>query len=482
MRARFRRLTSPSAFPVLEAAATAAGRVLGLGLVAAGLIAQSLALGGCARADVRQSFIILDIDTLRADHLGCYGYRRDTSPNLDAMAKGGVRFRWAFSQAPYTPPSQTSILTSLYPSTHGVFGEITKSRKVPDEVTTLAEAMRDGGYQTAAFVDGGYMCTFWNIHQGFNVYDVVVGKGLAVIGPRTLSWLRDNSSRPFFLLVHTYNVHSPYDPGEAKRSLFQHGLDPPSPDFELTTANLSKLMNEGRRGKRNQLPANDIEFMKARYDACIRFVDDWIGRLFEELRRLGIDDRTTIVLLSDHGEEFQEHGSVLHEKLYSTITHIPLIFKLPDATQARVIDQVVQSIDVMPTILDLAGVPPPATPMHGRSLVPLLRGQSLPPRPAFGESLFFGRQRSLVDGSFQLLLALDNRRVELYNLRWDPLQQHNLRRRRPEIVQRMTEQLMEQQQALESQVLFPPQEDRELSPEVGAQLEALGYVESKKRQ
>ena len=416
--------------------------------------------------------VVLDLDTVRADHLGTYGYSRDTTPWIDALATESLLFEWAFSQAPNTPPSQASILTGLYPSSHGM---VRDEDRVPQAVTTLAEAFRAQGYATAAFVDGGYLSADFGFDQGFEVYDDNRGAGMAQIAPRAVDWVRQHADQPFLLLIHTYDAHTPYAPPEPYRSMFLEGLDPPSAGFEPDAQQLEAVRRAIYSDPEARLGAADLAFTKARYDGGLRYLDNWVHAFLDSLRGLGVYERATIVVLSDHGEEFQEHGSLLHEKLYSTVTRIPLIFRLPGGHASRRVTEVVESIDVMPTLLDLHGIAPPSG-IQGRSLVPLMRGQASGPYRAIGESPFRGRQRFLASKDVRALLTADTGAIELYDFREDPLEQHDRAAERPETVQRIRAQL-ERWQSLIDRSRVAADDESTVDPETLEQLRALGYLD-----
>lgn len=437
---------------------------------AAGALAlAALAGAGCGGPPrpAPPSIVLVDVDTLSARHLGTYGYARPTSPNIDAFAREAVRFEWAFSQAPNTPPSQTSILTGLYPSTHGM---IQDDDRVPQEATTLAEALQARGFRTAAFVDGGYMAAAFGHDQGFDVYDDFQHTGLAAIGPAVERWLDEEAAEPFFLLIHTYDAHWPYDPPEPYRSMFLEGLEPPSPGFEPTGEVLETL-----RRARGALPPNDLEYARARYDGGIRYVDAWFGGFLARLRERGLLDRAVVALISDHGEEFQEHGSVGHDRLYATVTRIPLLLRLPGGTGARTVPQIVESIDLMPTLLELTGTPSPRG-VQGRSLLPLLRGTADWTPVAISESPFFGARRAIATGDYRLLLTVETGGAELYRVREDPDEQRDLSGAYPDVVERLREGLGSWQRMVDGARIREGSAS-ELDPHTLETLRSLGYID-----
>ena len=296
----------------------------GVACVLAGLLT---ALVACRQGDrVARGVIVVDIDTLRADHLGTYGYPRATSPNLDAFARRGVQFDWTFSQAPYTLPSQTSILTALYPSSHLVLHD--GDRLSPEHVT-LAERFAGAGWTTAAFVDGGYLKPHFGLDQGFASYLDLNGGGLQAGEPRIREWLGEHREERFFLFVHTYDVHSPYAPPAPYRERFASLVAPPSAGFEPTSEVLEAIRLAQYSDSPVRLEANDLAYAEAMYDAEIAYVDAWFGRLQTTLSELGLAESTVVAVVSDHGEEFGEHGSVLHEKLYTSVTHVPMLVAGP---------------------------------------------------------------------------------------------------------------------------------------------------------
>lgn len=423
--------------------------------------------------------IVLDLDTVRADHLGCYGYGRDTTPRIDAFAAEAVRFEWAFSQAPNTQPSQASILTSLYPSSHGSQGD---AAGLPEAAVTLPEVLGAAGYTTAAFVDGGYVSASFGLDQGFDLFDNQRGGGLAQIAPRVADWLTQQPAEPFFLFVHTYDAHTPYAPEEPYRSMFTDGLAPATPGFEPNAETLEAARRAAwsADGTGARLPEEDLAYAKARYDGGLRHLDAWVGALLDRFAESGLLERATIVVLSDHGEEFGEHGSVLHEKLYAPVTRVPLIVRPPGGLAGgRVVHEVVQTLDVMPTLLALAGVSGPTT-MQGRDLGLLLAGGREGPGFAVGESPYFGERRFVARGTRRLLRTERDGRVEVYAYREDRAELVDLAPQEPDIARTLGTTLDGWTALVERHRLPTDGEgpgETPIDPETLEQLRALGYIQ-----
>lgn len=438
-----------------------------------------LALGGCSRgSSASLSFpdapvIIIDIDTLRADHLGCYGYKRPTSPNIDAWSREAIRFEWAFAQAPNTPPSQSSILTGLYPSIHG---RIRGNQVLRDEVLTLAELMSEQGYATAGFVDGGNMVSAFGMGQGFDVYDDA-GGGLDAFGPDAVDWLRDHSDGKFLLLLHTFDVHSPYEATpEPFNSEFLDEVELPSESFR---SNMSEYMHSRRLSKNTRNPFRltpvEVEYARACYDGGILHVDHWFGQFWSVLRDLGLDDRAIVVVISDHGDEFEEHDSVFHEQIYATITHVPLLVRLPGGVGARSVEESVETIDMLPTLLDLADIAVPRF-LHGRSLVPFLDGDGTWAESALSESRFYGGQLAVADHTLRLVYSRRDGKMELYRYRDDPLEQLDIFPTHGVEARRLMDVLKRWEFSVRACATAAPTVD-EIDDRTFRQLEALGYIE-----
>ena len=334
--------------------------------------------------------VLISIDTLRADHLSLNGYARATSPNLDALAARGVSFTNAVASSHWTAPSHATLLTGLHPEEHGLVAYPSPGRMAP-EVATLAEALADAGYETAAFTAAHFVSRRWGLDQGFHLWEEDRDGAAGRFG-RGSAWLaaRAKSDTPFFLFLHTYEVHEPYDPPAPWDGLFAPA---PAADSALREP-LSKRFADGWRPS----PA-ELGSLVALYDGGIRYTDGELGRFLD-----GLDPETLVIVTSDHGEEFLDHGGISHGALYGELVRVPLVFGHPKLRLASdaVVDQVTGAVDLAPTILDLVGV----AQHHGSgvSLVGALAGDCDAETRAWSSSeMFGGVRRSLLDGEFHFL-------------------------------------------------------------------------------
>jgi arylsulfatase A-like enzyme len=370
--------------------------------------------------------VLVSIDDLRADHLGVYGHVRKTSPAIDALGRRGTVFRDASATAPWTLPSHLSIMTSLHPSEHGINFEpdfdpdVAGLPVLGDHFVTLAERFKAHGYRTVAFTNGTYVRGHLGFGQGFDRYFETSHADAVPILKKELShWLQRRGATPFFVFLHVFKVHLPFRPPlatlrelEAKPELGRFGVF----DFYRVQS-----------GKRDLTPKLR-EQLKLLYDAEIRYTDTLIKALIDELTTLGLIDETLIVITSDHGEEFGEHGSLGHGgTLYEEVLRIPLMIAGPGVAQDRFVDAPVSTLDIMPTLLDLAGIP--LDPGYsGRSLLPWLdlrppgpEDERNLPRTFIAEVIDDGDQLiSFRRGDHKAIFNLDRGSAELYDLATDP--------------------------------------------------------------
>ncbi len=358
-----------------------------LGLIlAAGFAAAILANRGGRPVTIQptRGYILISIDTLRADHLGAYGYARDTSPFMDGLAKRGVLFERATSQIPGTLPSHMSIFTGLYPAEHGVYPP---ESVLSPAIETLPEAFHRSGFRTGGFTAGGFMDGRYGFARGFEKFDDTIpdaDRDAENVFANGLEFLRGLKTKErFFLFLHTYQVHDPYLPPPGYEDRFWSG--PPPQVFPPTGTNLSEV-NLGLR----TISPEGVRYFEALYDSEIRATDDALRRLFAELEKLGLLADTTIVITSDHGEEFFEHGKMVHEQIFDECLHVPLIVVLPARTRTapRRVRDLVESVDIAPTLYELAGIAPRTNP-SGESLLSLIEGNGVKarrPQEAFAEA------------------------------------------------------------------------------------------------
>lgn len=347
--------------------------------------------GGQAKRKPR-GVIFLVTDTLRKDHLNIYGYHRETVVHLKKFADEGVAFNHAISQGTWTKVSVPSMMTSLYPLTSTV---LDMEHSLPASAKTIAEVFRDEGYATVAYSSVPFTGKANNLHQGYDElhesgsisdrdYNSKTARHYV---DRLISWLKENRDDPFFVFLHVFDPHSPFRPRPPYDTLW--GAPGAKDRMVEIDAAISKHKVQNKFGLPNKdeyvsKTGNDpdelLKIYKDWYDGSIRGMDAEIARLLEALREMGLDQDTLIVWGADHGEEFWEHNQLFHgQNVYGELNQVPLVFRWPNSPEIKkgvMIDHQVQNLDIMPTILELAGIQGP-TNMQGRSLVPLLNGRGV---------------------------------------------------------------------------------------------------------
>ncbi|MBM4245162.1 MAG: DUF229 domain-containing protein [Deltaproteobacteria bacterium] len=445
------------------------GRSL-LGLLVVALIGAACWPAGRDRtAPVPRNVILISIDTLRADHLGTYGYSRDTSPAIDAFARRSVLFERAVTQGESTLPGHGAMLTSRY---YGSYHSSPVQGGPPLEVDTLAEILGGQGFATWGFVDGGRMRRVFGFDQGFDHYEderVKIKRFLQKVE----AWLDGHQAERFFLFVHCYDVHTPYTAPDPFGGSF---VDPQyRGTFRPNAANFDAV-----ESGRLSFGPDDLRFAIARYDGGIRHTDHHIGGFLERLEKRGLMDSSVVILTSDHGEEFQEHGGFQHKKIFRYPNlHVPLIVHAPGRSPRRVADPV-ELVDVVPTVLDLLGLPPHPGAM-GRSLASIVDGgtdEGLAGRVAFAEGTMPGSGwRTVVSRRHQLLHDVQRDESHLYDLEADPTEQVDIAAQQPALVGQLLTVLRERLAENERRNPGRPAEQRPIDEETRRQLRALGYVD-----
>lgn len=413
--------------------------------------------------------VLITIDTLRADHVGCYGYKQIKTPNIDGLAADGVRFERAFAVVPVTLPSHTSMLTGTYPMLSGMHDF--SGNKLSQLQPTLASVLKQAGYQTGAVIAAAVLDSRFGLNQGFDFYydhfdfnrldeanlDQMERPG-NVVADVALDWLEKdwlakNSQKKFFLWMHLYDPHFPYRPHEPYSR----------------------------------------EYAAQPYDGEIAFADEQVGRLVRYLKEKGIYQNTMIVLCGDHGESLGEHGEKTHGFfIYNATMHVPLIIRLPENAAARVIGDPVSLVDLMPTVLGAVGLEVPSQ-VQGRSLLPQLRdvrdgddlhrndlhrddqarrdrvlyGETYLPRLHFNWSELRGSENTKYH-------FIDAPRPELYDLAKDPGEVHNLFTEKKAVAEEMRAKLADMIRDYSAGKELA--EKTGLDPALMERLKALGYA------
>jgi arylsulfatase A-like enzyme len=361
----------------------------------AGLYLQLNRPAQAGASSVPPNVLLISIDMLRPDHLGCYGYSRPTSPHIDRLAEEGVLFENHISSSSWTLPAHAALFTSLYDSVHGCTDT---DKKLADNVVTLAEKFAQAGYQTAGFFSGPYLHPAFGLGRGFEHYedctsyaavlddtavdqwamdpDVMRASHRDITSPRVYAafkkWFDEHRGSKFFLFVHLWDPHFDFIPPPPYDTLFD-------PNYAGTVTGTDFFFDPNINA---DMPARDLEHLIALYDGEIAWTDSYVGKILDDFQQAGLLDHTVVALTSDHGTEFFEHGDKAHRKtLFDEVIRIPLLLRYPAQLGAGIhIHSQTRSIDVGPTLLELAGVSS-AVPVMGRSLVPL----ALDPARPFNE-------------------------------------------------------------------------------------------------
>ena len=402
---------------------------------------------GVDRSGFPTNVVVITIDTLRADHLGCYGYKQIHTPNIDSLASDSVRFERAFTPVPITLPSHTVIFTGTFPMLNGMHDF--SGNRLGREQQTLASVLKDHGYTTGAVVASAVLDSRFGLNRGFDFYydhfefnrleesnlDEMERPG-NVVADQALDWLSRNYQKRFFLWMHLYDPHYPYRP--------------PAPYSD--------------------------EYKSHLYDGEIAFADEQVGRLLQFLKRRGLYRHTLIVLSGDHGEGLGEHGEKTHGFfIYNSTLHVPLLFHLPRRA-ANEIATPVSTADIMPTILETLKLPIPRQ-VQGKSLLPAVSGKH-PDAPYLYAETFLPRLhfnwselRAVETERYQFILAP---KAELYDLSKDPEELHNLYRQNQAVAQELRVKLADiiRQETTGEEMA----EKTGLDPALMERLKSLGYA------
>ena len=384
-------------------------------LVALSGLCWLIPCNSAAESNQSPNVVFITIDTLRADHLACYGYRQIRTPNIDALAAGGIRFEHAYTSVPVTLPSHAIIFTGTYPTFSGMHDFA--GNKLSDAQPTLASILKEHGYATGAVVASAVLDSRFGLNRGFDFYydhfdfnrlqesniDEMERPG-NVVANAALDWLSQNYQRKFLLWMHLYDPHYPYQP--------------PAP--------------------------YDAEYKDHPYDGEIAFADQQVGRLLAFLKEKGLYQNTLIVLSGDHGESLGEHGEKTHGFfVYNSTLHVPLIVHMPGAAKTSTTSELVNLADILPTVLEVLHLQTP-TEVQGRSLLPVMQGKEEPVRSQYAETFLprlhfnWSQLRSVETDTYHYIEAP---KPELYDLRSDPGEKNNLYGQKPAVAQELSARL-----------------------------------------
>jgi choline-sulfatase len=421
--------------------------------IATAVVIVIIALAFSCRRPTRPNVLVITIDTLRADHLGCYGFPLARTPAIDKLASESVRFTDAISAAPITMPAHSSIFTGLFPVAHGVRDN--GAYALGENAVTLAERLRDADYTTHAFVSALVLNRRYNLNQGFETYDddlwaeddpklfMIRERQAPKTADRFLQWFGDwdkTRTKPFFTWIHFFDPHQPYRPS-----------------------------------------ATDAALAVSPYDAEIAGVDRQIGRIVETLRAKGVLDNTLLILTADHGESLGEHGELTHAIfVYDATVRVPLLMRYPNAFAPRVYEGSTRSVDIVPTVLGILGLPGGES-TDGHDLGAAIRGkETAPVLSQYSESLLsevgFGMAPlfAIRSGGYKYIRAP---RPELYDLRNDPRELHDLHASLPRVAANLDAQLT--QLMKDSSRHSVKAAANPMTRETEESLQALGYLASR---
>jgi arylsulfatase A-like enzyme len=427
------------------------------------------------------NILLITVDTLRADFLGCYGNPQVKTPTIDSLAKQGVLFSTAVCEMSTTTPSHASILTSLTPRVHGI---LTNSWKLSDTITTLPEILKLNEYTTGGFVSVRHLERKLGFAQGFDHFDdnfPGLQRNATQVTNVALDWVSKNQNKKWFIWLHYFDPHTPYEPPEPFKQLYP------------AVNNGSKLFGSfsqisAMEEKKLTPTPKDIERLQALYSGEISYVDSELGRLFDVLNKMGLTKKTIIILLADHGESFDHDIYANHDQvLYESSVRIPLIIIAPkQIPQGKRIDTLVQSIDIMPTILELLKLKPD-TFMQGKSLLGLIRGKKPAPEPTVViERRYYQNQqdclRRHIPVGARYAIRTQNWKyiwsefapLELYNLGQDPGETNNLIKTQPEIKNKLHQYF---DQWLNENNKLRKWAYQKIDEQTAEQLKSLGYIQ-----
>jgi len=461
----------------------------------------------------KPNIILISIDTLRSDHLSCYGYSRTTTPNIDRIAEGGVMFKNAYSTAVWTPPAHASMLTGYYPSQH----QVVHQNKLNDDIPTIAQVLKKRGYHTAGFVNNSQVGelvglakghdAFYEIWKGFSRNQVLklgahkirkflgyADDGAARTNQLAFNWLRKgwNQEQPFYMFIHHIDAHNPL---KAPRPFLFHFLSQER-RAQVDMEKIWKVADNPLACFTDEIQLNEVELqaLTALYDEEIRYVDHIIGQLVTLLEEMKVFDDTLFILTADHGEHLGEHGMYSHvASLYEPIVHIPFLMRYPRVLSPEVREDYIQLVDIFPTISAACNSELSDSNLPGKNLLEpnndgddrLLFAEWEGRIPFFVKDRLNDNNRKRITEQFSnkkwmcrrgdfKLISDERGNYELYNTVTDPDEKDNLNSEQPSVFGQLREKLEEWKSAASSTHSADTYEYKD--ERLKKHLKALGYL------
>lgn len=435
--------------------------------------------------------ILISIDTLRADHLGVYGYKRETSPNIDSLAAESAMFANVYASSPWTLSSHVSILTALNSVNHQVYQD---NEKMDPDLVTVAEMLRVNDYYCSAFTGGGFVSSVFGFADGFDSYyertdEVLLDKAAELNFRDVARWIDSNKNKNYFLFIHTYQLHDPHACPAPYKTMFL------SENSKWSHINLNGYLG-GKNSIFKELPEDERQNIIDLYDAEIRYTDEkLIGPLVQKLKDMALYDQTMIIFTSDHGEEFYDHGGWGHgHSLYDESLKVPLLIKFPESKfMGSKVENIVSLVDVVPTILDEMGINSSRYELDGKSLIPILEGKDKKDRTFLSDvgenilNMHLPQKIATNEGKTKLILNKTIRSenkgffrfpppspkaVELFDLSSDPFEYSNIVDKKSSLANRILDRIEE----IYKRAKRKKSGQAILDEELKKQLRALGYI------
>lgn len=393
--------------------------------------------------------VLVIVDTLRQDALGCYGREGAQTPRIDALAAEGARFDQGISSSGWTLPSVASLLTGTWPMMHKALGKATRLTPITEDLPVAGEVFQEAGYETLGFANAAFLSPLLGLGRGFDVFDhehaynQEIRRADATVDA-ALSALSERKADDVFLMLHLFDAHLDYDPPDGYIDGFVGERRKPAPPLSMREC-LGLRRDEGA----SPPSAEDLRYIRGLYQGEVSFVDQQIGRFVDGLKELGRWKNTTLVLTADHGEEFWDHEGFEHgHTLYHELVRVPLIVRTPPSAGANTheVDRIVRTIDIMPTLFELHDIEPPRS-FEGKSFLGDLRGQT--PRrvpPAFSQGTLYGAEKISWRTQTHCLIVDQAKKppegMELYDLVADPYETQDVFQTQTKVAQELVQELV----------------------------------------